>query len=156
MEKEITWLSHGGPGSGRYPKGSGKKNLSLHGLNKLSKRAARIDHKVNKKENKYNKLVDKYQKAKNKGNINRSQKFESKAWKTMGKLLSGDLYTKQKEAQQKVLNGRKIVEKHLNTSLRIVKGKIVTSVVPYLLPGPILGVHINTIPYAKFKKVKNK
>ena len=23
---EITWLSHGGPGSGRYPKGSGKKN----------------------------------------------------------------------------------------------------------------------------------
>ena len=22
----ITWLSHGGPGSGRYPKGSGKKN----------------------------------------------------------------------------------------------------------------------------------
>lgn len=22
---EITWLSHGGPGSGRYPKGSGKK-----------------------------------------------------------------------------------------------------------------------------------
>ena len=33
---EITWLSHGGPGSGRYPKGSGKKNeirkkyLDLH------------------------------------------------------------------------------------------------------------------------------
>ena len=24
---EITWLSHGGPGSGRYPKGSGKKYL---------------------------------------------------------------------------------------------------------------------------------
>ncbi len=33
---EIVWLSHGGPGSGRYPKGSGKKNeirkkyLDLH------------------------------------------------------------------------------------------------------------------------------
>ena len=24
---EITWLSHGGPGSGRYPKGSGKKRF---------------------------------------------------------------------------------------------------------------------------------
>lgn len=25
MECDIVWLSHGGPGSGRYPKGSGKK-----------------------------------------------------------------------------------------------------------------------------------
>lgn len=24
MEKDIIWLSHGGPGSGRYPKGSGE------------------------------------------------------------------------------------------------------------------------------------
>lgn len=24
---DIIWLSHGGPGSGRYPKGSGKKHL---------------------------------------------------------------------------------------------------------------------------------
>ena len=30
---EITWLSHGGPGSGRYPKGSGEKNRIKKMLN---------------------------------------------------------------------------------------------------------------------------
>lgn len=35
---EIVWLSHGGPGSGRYPKGSGKKYIKkqVKKLNKLS------------------------------------------------------------------------------------------------------------------------
>lgn len=34
MERDIVWLSHGGPGSGRYPKGSGKKYFKKAHINK--------------------------------------------------------------------------------------------------------------------------
>lgn len=60
MEKEITWLSHGGPGSGRYPKGSGKKYLKKS--NKLRKENAKIWYKSfkSKNEEQRKKLDEKY------------------------------------------------------------------------------------------------
>lgn len=65
---EIVWLSHGGPGSGRYPKGSGKKNeirkkyLDLHAsgskelenIGAYTKRQAKYAAKV---ESKYGKSL---------------------------------------------------------------------------------------------------
>lgn len=63
---EMVWLSHGGPGSGRYPKGSGKKNeirkkyLDLHAsrskelenigvyTKRHAKYAARVENKYGK------------------------------------------------------------------------------------------------------------
>lgn len=127
---------------------------SIRRLNSFSRHASRIDYKVKKTENKYNKLVTKYQKAKNKGLDDQASKYESKAWKQMGKL-SGELYPKQKEALNTVLKGKEHVEKYLKTPLKVVKGKAVNKVVPYAL-GPVMGVHIQTIPYAKFKKDKVK
>ena len=41
---EIVWLSHGGPGSGRYPKGSGKKYVKKQ-VKKLNKLAADYQYK---------------------------------------------------------------------------------------------------------------
>ena len=127
---------------------------SIRKLNSLSRHASRIDYKVNKSENKYNKLVTKYQIAKNRGSINQASKYESKAWKQAGKL-AGDLYPKQKEAQSAVFKGKEHVEKYLKTPLKVVKGKAVNKVVPYAI-GPLMGVSIQTIPYAKFKKDKVK
>ena len=64
---EITWLSHGGPGSGRYPKGSGKKytkrkkkelKQKVKELNQIAKKRARVytDLKFAKDKNEYTKL----------------------------------------------------------------------------------------------------
>ena len=39
---EIVWLSHGGPGSGRYPKGSGKKYLKT--MNRYSRGYTRANY----------------------------------------------------------------------------------------------------------------
>ena len=65
---EIVWLSHGGPGSGRYPKGSGKKykkqqkkrvNKELKELNKIQLKRSRVytDLKFTKDRNDYAKLI---------------------------------------------------------------------------------------------------
>ena len=51
MYDEIIWLSHGGPGSGRYPKGSGKKyekkelKRKVKSLNKNEKERTRNYYK---------------------------------------------------------------------------------------------------------------
>ena len=148
-KSEETYLAHYGVMGMKWG-----VRKSIRKLNSLSRKAARIDYKVQKKENKYNRLVTNYQKAKSKGINDRASKYESKAWKQMGKL-AGELYPKQKEAQKKVLDGKKHVEKYLNTPLKVVKGRAVNKVIPYAI-GPFLGVSIQTIPYAKFKKDKVK
>ena len=57
---EITWLSHGGPGSGRYPKGSGK---NPRGAYKKLKKIASKDYKysISDSHKKMSKFISKEQ-----------------------------------------------------------------------------------------------
>lgn len=89
---EITWLSHGGPGSGRYPKGSGEKNrikkkyydmlsknqVEANKLGVFNKKDARYASKV---EYKYGKSLKPY--SINARNSRKNLKSSSKTSKTL-------------------------------------------------------------------------
>ena len=72
---EITWLSHGGPGSGRYPKGSGKKYLKT--ANRYSRGYTRANyHMIKNRDNaiRYREWADNYRRRGNKRQYNKKSK----------------------------------------------------------------------------------
>ena len=110
---EIVWLSHGGPGSGRYPKGSGKKNeirkkyLDLHAsgskelenIGVYTKRHANYAAKV---ESKYGKDLLKA-KGINISNTINGTRF-AKRPRAYGKFLKEYDISEEKEKELKRLN----------------------------------------------------
>lgn len=161
MEKEITWLSHGGPGSGRYPKGSGERPRGeIKRLNRLSKRDARLNYRLVSRQT----VADTYHDAAKSAHArfdNAKGYFEKrKIRKQVSNALKNQVKwdTKVSEIKDlrienslKMQNIKKYINEILNTPLRTVKKTTIVS---------LKGNPFTTDKYTKYKidkkALKNK
>lgn len=135
--QEIVWLAHGGPGSGRYPKGSGKKYLKT--MNRYSKGSARMEYwkKFNQK------FVDQADRR-----IDRAERKGYRASKKQYNVRNkyqGNVDNLQKKIDSnsvKIQNIRQRLENAMNTPIKTVTGRTMN----YRVYSPLL-----TIPYTKYK-----
>ena len=112
---EIVWLAHGGPGSGRYPKGSGKVklikktgsiakntigfNYNRTKYNRVTKKSSKISYKLNTKKfsiKKQEKLISRF--------LNNEQKLS-------------DLRMKMSSKRSKIANAEKYINNILNENV---------------------------------------
>ena len=160
MEKEITWLSHGGPGSGRYPKGSGEHPKGeIKRLNRLSRGYTRANYHRYKNENKSNSQSAKAIKFQNLG-----ISYNSKKAKALKKKMKYDLKVSEMknvmESDAKQINEIKAkINNKMGIPLKTVKRSTVVD--GYAVPlGPFIIGRITTSKYDKYKinkkALKNK
>ena len=163
MMNDIVWLSHGGPGSGRYPKGSGenprseirKKNKAirseLHTLNKYGRHKARLDYARIQTHQYMQDLKTKPVRTVLKGITYRGVDVVSRMrYRTQGKEK---LDAQAKAKQKKINDAKKFIESNYNVTLRTVRRPTVVGasfrVIPYLETLPKVRV------YDKYKLNKN-
>ena len=116
---EITWLSHGGPGSGRYPKGSGKNPRSeirkkIRASNKIRKKNAVNMYYINKKEGRIERTQYKIKKYKYKGkDPTKLKKYEEGLQSDLKKMIA---YSIDNVKRYKEIDN--FIKKELNIRLR--------------------------------------
>lgn len=149
---EITWLSHGGPGSGRYPKGSGKKYLKK--LNRYSRGYTRAHYHMIKNRNKaisFREWADSYRQSDNKRQLNKKSKAAIKY------QMESDRLAKVMKADQKKIDSiRNRLTKSMNVPLKTVKRKTVVDGYPIIIPPVFIGGSITKAKYTKYKIDKKK
>ena len=148
---EITWLSHGGPGSGRYPKGSGKKYLKK--LNRYSRGYTRANYHMIKNRNnaiEYRDWAGNYRQRGNTWRANRKNKAAVKY------QIESDRLAKVMKADQKTINSiAKRLNTSMNTPLKTVQRSTIVDARPIIMP-PFYGATIVTSKYTKYKVDKKK
>lgn len=153
---EITWLSHGGPGSGRYPKGSGKKYLKT--ANRYSRGYTRANYyrlKNQRKADKHNKLADWYE-----THMHEHRSYERKAQKETAQQLKyqtkADSLSRIMQADQKKIDSIKNrLTKSMNIPLKTVQRSTVVGGYPIIIPPIFFGGSVTTEKYTKYK-IDNK
>lgn len=144
---EIAWLSHGGPGSGRYPKGSGKKYIKKQ-VKKLNKLA--IDYQF--KKNEYNTHYGKASKIAFKLN---TKDLPYKKGKRLEKRFISE-ENKQDEIKNQLQNMSKEydrISKHLREKMDVKLMSVQATAVRPNIISPWFG-DIAIVPYKKVKIVK--
>lgn len=153
---EITWLSHGGPGSGRYPKGSGKNPRSeirkkIRASNKIRKKNAVNIYYINKKEGRIERTQYKIKKYKYKGkDPTKLKKYEEGLQSDLKKMkaYSADNVKRYKEIDN-------FIKKEFNIPLREVRRQKLTGIKPAILldTGNMLVAGVSPA-WQQYKKVK--
>lgn len=157
---EIVWLSHGWPGSGRYPKGSGENprgeiRKKLRESNKIRKKEAVNTYYINKKIGNIERKQYKIRKYEYKGKD--ATKIKNKENK-----LQSDLNKMKKYSTSNVKKYKEIddfITTKLNTPIREVRRRKITGVKPRIginLSGGGLSLILgaSTQQYYKVKKSK--
>lgn len=148
---EITWLSHGGPGSGRYPKGSGKKYIKK--LNRYSRGYTRAQYHMIKNRDKatgYREWADSYRRSGNKHQLNKKSQAAKKY------QIESDRLAKVMKADQKTIDSiAKRLTKSMNVPLKTVQRSTVVDARPIIMP-PFYGATVVTSKYTKYKIDKKK
>lgn len=148
---EIVWLSHGGPGSGRYPKGSGKKYLKK--LNRYSRGYTRAHyHMIKNRDNAigYREWADSYRRSGNKRQYNKKSRAAIKY------QIESDRLAKVMNADQKTIESiAKRLNKSMNVPLKTIQRKTVVDAKPIIMP-PVFGATMVTSEYTKYKVDKKK
>ena len=153
---EITWLSHGGPGSGRYPKGSGKNPRSeirkkIRASNKIRKKNAVNTYYINKKEGRIERTQYKIKKYKYKGkDPTKLKKYEEGLQSDLKKMKA---YSIDNVKRYKEIDN--FIKKELNTPLREVRRQKITGIKPAILldTGNMLVAGVSPA-WQQYKKVK--
>ena len=154
---EIVWLSHGGPGSGRYPKGSGKKYLKT--ANRYSRGYTRANYhrlKNQRKADRHNKLADWYE-----THMHERHSYERKAQKETAEQLKyqtkADNLSQIMQADQKKIDSIKTrLTKSMNVPLKTVQRSTVVDGYPIIIPPIFFGGSVTTAKYTKYKVDKKK
>lgn len=154
---EIIWLSHGGPGSGRYPKGSGKKYLKT--ANRYSRGYTRANYhrlKNQRKADRHNKLADWYE-----THMHERHSYERKAQKETAQQLKyqtkADNLSQIMQADQKKIDSIKNrLTKSMNIPLKTVQRKTVVDGYPVIIPPVFFGASVTKAQYTKYKVDKKK
>ena len=148
---ETTWLSHGGPGSGRYPKGSGKTYLKK--LNRYSRGYTRAHyHMIKNRDNAtgYREWADSYRRSGNK------RQYNKKSRAAINYRIESDRLAKVMKADQKTIDS---IAKRLATSmdvpLKTVQRSTIVDARPIIMP-PFFGAKVVTSKYTKYKVDKKK
>ena len=148
---EITWLSHGGPGSGRYPKGSGKKYLKK--LNRYSRGYTRAHYHMIKNRDKatgYSEWANSYRRSGNKRQLNKKSKAAIKY------QMESDRLAKVMKADQKTIDSiAKRLATSMNVPLKTVQRSTIVDAKPIIMP-PFYGATVVTSKYTKYKIDKKK
>ena len=148
---EITWLSHGGPGSGRYPKGSGKKYLKK--LNRYSRGYTRAHyHMIKNRDNAigYREWADSYRRSGNKRQYNKKSKAAIKY------QMKSDRLAEVMKADQKTIDSiAKRLATSMNVPLKTIQHRTVVDARPIIMP-PVFGATMVTSEYTKYKVDKKK
>lgn len=148
---EITWLAHGGPGSGRYPKGSGKKYLKK--LNRYSRGYTRSHYHMIKNRDKaigYREWADSYRQSGNKRQLNKKSQAAIKY------QIESDRLAKVMKADQKTINSiAKRLTTSMNVPLKTVQRGTIVDARPIIMP-PFYGATVVTSKYTKYKVDKKK
>lgn len=148
---EIVWLSHGGPGSGRYPKGSGKKYLKK--LNRYSRGYTRAYyHMIKNRDNAigYREWADSYRRRGNKRQYNKKSKAAIKY------QMKSDKLAEVMKADQKTIDSiAKRLNKSMNVPLKTVQRRTAVDARPIIMP-PVFGATVVTSKYTKYKVDKKK
>lgn len=144
---EIIWLSHGGPGSGRYPKGSGKKYIKkqVKKLNKLSANYQFKKHKYNMHYGKASKIAFK---------LNTKDLPYKKGKRLEKRFIKEE--NKQDEIKNQLQNMSKEydrIAKHLREKMGVKLMSIQATAVRPNIIAPWFW-EIATVPYKKVKIVK--
>ena len=153
---EIAWLSHGGPGSGRYPKGSGKNPRSeirkkIRASNKIRKKNAVNTYYINKKEGRIERTQYKIKKYKYKGkDPTKLKKYEEGLQSDLKKMkaYSADNVKRYKEIDN-------FIKKEFSIPLREVRRQKLTGIKPAILldTGNMLVAGVSPA-WQQYKKVK--
>ena len=148
---EITWLSHGGPGSGRYPKGSGKKYLRT--LNRYSRGHTRAHYHMIKNRDKaisFREWADSYRQSGNK------RQYNKKSQAAMKYQMESDRLAKVMKADQKTIDSiAKRLATSMNVPLKTVQRSTIVDAKPIIMP-PFYGATVVTSKYTKYKVDKKK
>jgi hypothetical protein len=153
---EITWLSHGGPGSGRYPKGSGKNPRSeirkkIRASNKIRKKNAVNTYYINKKEGRIERTQYKIKKYKYKGkDPTKLKKYEEGLQSDLKKMKA---YSVDNVKRYKEIDN--FIKKEFNIPLREVRRQKITGIKPAILldTGNMLVAGVSPA-WQQYKKVK--
>ena len=140
---EIIWLSHGGPGSGRYPKGSGKKYLKT--ANRYSRGYTRANYhrlKNQRKADRHNKLADWYE-----THMHERHSYERKA-DSLSQIMQAD--------QKKIDSIKNRLTTSMNVPLKTVQRSTVVDGYPIIIPPIFFGGSVTTAKYTKYKVDKKK
>ena len=153
---EIIWLSHGGPGSGRYPKGSGKNPRSeirkkIRASNKIRKKNAVNTYYINKKEGRIERMQYKIKKYKYKGkDPTKLKKYEEGLQSDLKKMKA---YSVDNVKRYKEIDN--FIKKEFNIHLREVRRQKITGIKPAILldTGNMLVAGVSPA-WQQYKKVK--
>lgn len=153
---EIAWLSHGGPGSGRYPKGSGKNPRSeirkkIRASNKIRKKNAVNTYYINKKEGRIERTQYKIKKYKYKGkDPTKLKKYEEGLQSDLKKMKA---YSVDNVKRYKEIDN--FIKKEFNIPLREVRRQKITGIKPAILldTGNMLVAGVSPA-WQQYKKVK--
>ena len=165
---EIAWLSHGGPGSGRYPKGSGKNPRSeirkkIRASNKIRKKNAVNTYyinivlnwltsiNINKKEGRIERTQYKIKKYKYKGkDPTKLKKYEEGLQSDLKKMKA---YSVDNVKRYKEIDN--FIKKEFNIPLREVRRQKITGIKPAILldTGNMLVAGVSPA-WQQYKKVK--
>lgn len=153
---EITWLSHGGPGSGRYPKGSGKNPRSeirkkIRASNKIRKKNAVNTYYINKKEGRIERTQYKIKKYKYKGkDPTKLKKYEEGLQSDLKKMKA---YSIDNVKRYKEIDN--FIKKEFNIPLREVRRQKITGIKPAIIldTGNMLTIGVSPA-WQQYKKVK--
>lgn len=145
---EITWLSHGGPGSGRYPKGSGKKKEIRKNVKRLNKLAVNYQLKRHEYSQHFGNASRIAFKLNTKDlSIKKGTRLEKKFMKEVDK---------QEEIKSQALNMSKEydrIEKYLKEKMNVKLMSIQSTAIRPNIVTPWYG-DMAIIPYKKVKVVK--
>lgn len=153
---EIAWLSHGGPGSGRYPKGSGKNPRSeirkkIRASNKIRKKNAVNTYYINKKEGRIERTQYKIKKYKYKGkDPTKLKKYEEGLQSDLKKMKA---YSVDNVKRYKEIDN--FIKKEFNIPLREVRRQKITGIKPAIIldTGNMLTIGVSPA-WQQYKKVK--
>lgn len=155
---DIIWLSHGGPGSGRYPKGSGENPRgAIRSANKLRRKNARLLDKwlhkraaVYRTAKRFAKLEKKVDNNTARGDyVNKANRLNEKAIKNTSEMKNIE-----KEIAFNTKEHKKIesfITKKMNTPLKEVRRDTVLH--PAAIPLLAVGIPPRTVTYYKVKKI---